>query len=402
MDPIDGSSNIDPNISVGTIFTVLPARANGIDASSFLQPGDAQLAAGFAVYGPYTSLVLTVGAGTHIFTLQRTTGQFILTAPEIDIPAATREYSINASNYRHWDDSIRTYMDDCLRGFEGPRGKNFNMRWTASPVADIYRLLTRGGIFLYPGDMRENYTLGRLRLVYEANPLAWIIEQAGPDRAAYLGRAVVGRGLAAGDLDGDGRVDLIVVHRGAPAAVLRNATGGESGHRLRVRLRGPAGRGTPIGASVTVEAGGRRQSRWLTSGTGYLSGHEGVLHFGLGAADRIDGLEVRWADGTQRSWRGSDAPAPDRGLEIRQGAGHDAVAQHLAGIPEVLEAYTITGAGDMWARVVARSNADLQRVIDLVLTEPGIDRSTTVIALATQIPYRVVPLARTSVTPPPA
>lgn len=179
VDPIDGSSNIDANISVGTIFTVLPARANGADTSSFLQPGKAQLAAGFTVYGPYTSLVLTVGTGTHIFTLQRTTGQFILTAPAVDIPAATREYSINASNYRHWDDSIRTYVDDCLRGFEGPRGKNFNMRWTASPVADIYRLLTRGGIFLYPGDMRENYTMGRLRLVYEANPLAWIIEQAG-------------------------------------------------------------------------------------------------------------------------------------------------------------------------------------------------------------------------------
>lgn len=179
VDPIDGSSNIDANMSVGTIFTVLPARANGVDTSSFLQTGEAQLAAGFTVYGPYTSLVLTVGSGTHIFTLQRSTGQFILTAPEVEIPATTREYAINASNYRHWDESIRTYIDDCMRGFDGPRGKNFNMRWTASPVADIYRLLTRGGVFLYPGDLRENYTMGRLRLVYEANPLAWIIEQAG-------------------------------------------------------------------------------------------------------------------------------------------------------------------------------------------------------------------------------
>jgi fructose-1,6-bisphosphatase I len=179
VDPIDGSSNIDANVSVGTIFTVLPARANGVDTSSFLQPGSAQLAAGFALYGTYTSFVFTVGSGTHIFTLQRASGQFILTTDEVDIPATTREYAINASNYRHWDESIRTYVDDCLRGVDGPRGKNFNMRWTASPVADIYRLLNRGGIFLYPSDLRENYTMGRLRLVYEANPLAWVIEQAG-------------------------------------------------------------------------------------------------------------------------------------------------------------------------------------------------------------------------------
>ena len=179
VDPIDGSSNIDANVSVGTIFTVLPARANGVDTSSFLQPGSAQLAAGFALYGTYTSFVFTVGSGTHIFTLQRATGQFILTTNEVDIPATTREYAINASNYRHWDDSIHTYMDDCLRGVDGPRGKNFIMRWTASPVDDIYRLLNRGGIFLYPSDLRDNYTMGRLRLVYEANPLAWVIEQAG-------------------------------------------------------------------------------------------------------------------------------------------------------------------------------------------------------------------------------
>jgi fructose-1,6-bisphosphatase I len=179
VDPIDGSSNIDANVSVGTIFTVLPARCNGVDASSFLQPGRAQLAAGFAVYGPYTTLVLTLGSGTHIFTLQRVSGQFLLTAENIEIPATTREYAINASNYRHWDEAIRTYIDDCLRGSEGPRGKNFNMRWTASPVADIYRILVRGGIFLYPADLRDSYTMGRLRLVYEANPLAWIIEQAG-------------------------------------------------------------------------------------------------------------------------------------------------------------------------------------------------------------------------------
>jgi fructose-1,6-bisphosphatase I len=179
VDPIDGSSNIDANISIGTIFTVLPSRANGVDTSSFLQRGDAQLAAGFALYGPYTTLVLTVGSGTHIFTLQRTNGQFILTSPDVEIPATTREYAVNASNYRYWDEAIRTYTDDCLRGHEGPRGRDFNMRWTASPVADIYRILTRGGIFLYPSDLRENYSMGRLRLVYEANPLAFILEQAG-------------------------------------------------------------------------------------------------------------------------------------------------------------------------------------------------------------------------------
>jgi fructose-1,6-bisphosphatase I len=179
VDPIDGSSNIDANLSIGTIFTILPALANGADTSSFLQPGTGQLAAGFAVYGPYTVLVLTVGEGTMVFTLDRTSGRYLLTHPKVSIPPATQEYSINASNYRHWDEPVRTYVDDCMRGKEGPRGKNFNMRWTASPVADVFRILSRGGIFLYPGDMRDNYNLGRLRLVYEANPIAWIIEQAG-------------------------------------------------------------------------------------------------------------------------------------------------------------------------------------------------------------------------------
>jgi fructose-1,6-bisphosphatase I len=179
VDPIDGSSNIDANLSIGTIFTILPARANGADTSSFLQPGTSQLAAGFAVYGPYTTLVITVGQGTLMFTLDRGTGRFMLTHSSVAIPPATREYSINASNYRHWDEPIRTYVDDCMRGRDGPRGKNFNMRWTASPVADVYRILSRGGIFLYPGDLRDNYSMGRLRLVYEANPIAWIVEQAG-------------------------------------------------------------------------------------------------------------------------------------------------------------------------------------------------------------------------------
>jgi fructose-1,6-bisphosphatase I len=190
IDPIDGSSNIDANVSVGTIFTVLPALANGADASSFLQPGTCQLAAGFAVYGPFTSLVLTLGHGTHIFTLDRGTARFMLTHESVSIPLATREYSINASNYRHWDEPVRTYIDDCVRGRDGPRGKDFNMRWTASPVADVYRILTRGGIFLYPTDSRDGYGTGRLRLIYEANPLAWLIEQAGGAASTGYGRVL--------------------------------------------------------------------------------------------------------------------------------------------------------------------------------------------------------------------
>lgn len=188
VDPIDGSSNIDANVSVGTIFTVLPALANGTDCSSFLRSGTSQLAAGFAVYGQFTALVLTVGQGTHIFTLDRGTGRFMLTHESIAIPPATREYSINTSNYRHWDEPVRTYIDDCVRGRDGPRGKDFNMRWTASPVADLYRILMRGGIFLYPADSRDGYGAGRLRLVYEANPLAWLVEQAGGAASTGYGR----------------------------------------------------------------------------------------------------------------------------------------------------------------------------------------------------------------------
>lgn len=179
IDPIDGSSNIDANSSIGTIFTILPARNDDTGLASFLQPGTTQLAAGFAVYGPYTSLVLTVGEGTCIFTFDDASNAFVQTSCALSIPATTREYAINASNYRHWDEPIRTYTDDLLQGREGPRGKDFNMRWTASPVADLYRILSRGGIFLYPGDLRDGYALGRLRLVYEANPFAWITEQAG-------------------------------------------------------------------------------------------------------------------------------------------------------------------------------------------------------------------------------
>ncbi len=178
-DPIDGSSNIDANTSVGTIFTVLPALPGRAGEDSFLQPGTRQKAAGFTVYGPFTSMALTVGDGTHLFVLDRETGRFMLTQTSATIPPSTREFAVNISNYRHWEVALRIYADDLLRGTIGPRGKDFNMRWTASPVADLYRILTRGGIFLYPGDLRDGYAMGRLRLVYEANPLAWIVEQAG-------------------------------------------------------------------------------------------------------------------------------------------------------------------------------------------------------------------------------
>jgi fructose-1,6-bisphosphatase I len=186
VDPLDGSSNIDANASVGTIFTVLPALEHNDDPSAFLQPGVNQLAGGFFVFGPQTVLVVTVGAGTQIFTLDRRTGTYLLTHAKVEIPPRTQEYAINDSNSRHWDDPIRTYVEDCRRGKEGPRGQDYNMRWSGSPVADIYRIVARGGIYLYPGDKRRGFRDGRLRLIYEANPIAWVIEQAGG--AASTGR----------------------------------------------------------------------------------------------------------------------------------------------------------------------------------------------------------------------
>jgi fructose-1,6-bisphosphatase I len=181
IDPLDGSSNIDANVSIGTIFSVLPAPPDCPvpTLSGFLQPGVRQLAAGYALYGPHTAFVITVGSGTHMFTLDRARGQFRLTAASVRVPPKTREFAINASNHRHWDEPIRIYVDDCLKGTEGPRGENFNMRWIASMVAEAHRVLARGGIYLYPGDVREGYERGRLRLIYEASPIAWLIEQAG-------------------------------------------------------------------------------------------------------------------------------------------------------------------------------------------------------------------------------
>jgi len=181
VDPLDGSSNIDTNVSVGTIFSVLKAPSEGSrgDADAFLQTGVRQVAAGYAIYGPQTAFVLTVGAGTHVFTLDRSSATFHLTSQHVRVPATTQEFAINASNHRYWDEPIRIYVDDCLKGTEGPRGADFNMRWIASMVAEAHRVLSRGGIYLYPADIRNGYSQGRLRLIYEANPIAWLIEQAG-------------------------------------------------------------------------------------------------------------------------------------------------------------------------------------------------------------------------------
>ena len=183
IDPLDGSSNIDVNISVGTIFSVLkcPKTADGKycepEEAAFLQPGTKQVAAGFAVYGPTTVFVITVGDGVHGFTLDRETYTFVETHPGIRIPPDTQEFAINTSNMRRWEAPVKRYIDECLAGKDGPRGKDFNMRWVASMVADVFRVLSRGGIFMYPRDAKNKD--GRLRLMYEANPMAMIVEQAG-------------------------------------------------------------------------------------------------------------------------------------------------------------------------------------------------------------------------------
>ncbi|WER44933.1 class 1 fructose-bisphosphatase [Cupriavidus sp. WKF15] len=181
FDPLDGSSNIDVNVSIGTIFSVLhmPKPGQTVTEADFLQPGTHQVAAGYAVYGPQTTLVLTVGNGVHVFTLDREAGSFVLTQSDVQIPEDTKEFAINMSNMRHWAPPVRKYIDECLAGEEGPRGKNFNMRWIASMVADVHRILTRGGIFMYPWDKREPQKAGKLRLMYEANPMAMLVEQAG-------------------------------------------------------------------------------------------------------------------------------------------------------------------------------------------------------------------------------
>lgn len=183
FDPLDGSSNIDVNVSIGTIFSVLkaPTDASGRDIAEqdFLQPGHTQVAAGYAIYGPQTMLVLTVGDGVVGFTLDREMGSWTLTHENIEIPEDTKEFAINMSNSRHWAPPVKRYIDECLAGKTGTRDKDFNMRWIASMVADVHRLLMRGGIFMYPWDAREPSKPGKLRLMYEANPMSMLVEQAG-------------------------------------------------------------------------------------------------------------------------------------------------------------------------------------------------------------------------------
>ncbi|MDD4913688.1 MAG: class 1 fructose-bisphosphatase [Methylococcales bacterium] len=180
FDPLDGSSNIDINLTVGTIFSILRCR-EGVEPETedFLRKGNEQVCAGFVLYGPSTMLVLTTGNGVNGFTLDQDIGEFILTHCNMKIPEESSEFAINMSNQRFWEPPVRQYIDECVAGVDGVRGKNFNMRWVASLVAEVYRILTRGGVFLYPYDLRDPSRPGKLRLMYEANPMAFIIEQAG-------------------------------------------------------------------------------------------------------------------------------------------------------------------------------------------------------------------------------
>ncbi len=178
VDPLDGSSNIALNVSVGSIFSIFATSPNGAESSLF-QPGREQLAAGYFVYGPHTSLVISVGEGTDHYVLDPKALKFRLVARGVQIPQETKEFAINVSNYKEWYPPIRSFVDDLLEGEEGPRGKKFNMRWVASLVAEVHRIMTRGGVFLYPNDQRRGYEQGRLRLVYEAAPMAFLVEQAG-------------------------------------------------------------------------------------------------------------------------------------------------------------------------------------------------------------------------------
>lgn len=189
VDPLDGSSNIETNSAVGTIFSVFPAGEKNTPVEEFvLQPGINQLAAGYCIYGPQTSLVLTLGSGTHIFTLDPELDEYRLSSENVQIAQTTREFAINVSNFRHWDRYVRAYIDDCLEGSDGFRQSNYNMRWLASLVAECHRILARGGIFLYPADARQGYAHGRLRLVYECNPIAFLVEQAGGGATTGLQR----------------------------------------------------------------------------------------------------------------------------------------------------------------------------------------------------------------------
>ncbi|MCB1805771.1 MAG: class 1 fructose-bisphosphatase [Candidatus Competibacteraceae bacterium] len=181
FDPLDGSSNVDVNGLLGTIFSVLPAplTQTPVDASAFLQVGARQLCAAYAIYGPSTMLIITFGQGTQGFTLDHHSGDFLLTHPDIRIPVATQEFAINASYQRFWEAPVQRFIEECQAGQDGPLGKDFNMRWSGAMIGDVHRVIMRGGVFLYPLDQRNRHRGGRLRLLYEANPVSWLVEQAG-------------------------------------------------------------------------------------------------------------------------------------------------------------------------------------------------------------------------------
>lgn len=179
FDPLDGSSNVNVNISVGTIFSILKTEESTPVLEDFMQPGTQQVCAGYVLYGSSTMLVLTLGQGVNGFTLDRASGKFCLTHPNMQIPKETNEFAVNMSNYRFWQEPMQRYIDECLQGEEGMREKNFNMRWVASMVAEVHRILVRGGVFMYPIDSKIKSKGGKLRLMYEANPMSFIVEQAG-------------------------------------------------------------------------------------------------------------------------------------------------------------------------------------------------------------------------------
>ncbi len=229
FDPLDGSSNIDVDLTVGSIFSVLRAPQAVIDTgrdvceADFLQPGATQVAAGYALYGPTTMFVLTVGNGVAGFTLNPNLGEFVLTHSDIRVPVDTQEFAINSSNSRFWEQPVTRYVDECLAGRSGPRGKDFNMRWIASMVADAHRILMRGGVFLYPRDLRDPSKPGRLRLLYEANPIAFLMEQAGArastGRQPLLGVAPTGLHQRIGVVFGSqNEVDRIEKYHHDPAS----------------------------------------------------------------------------------------------------------------------------------------------------------------------------------------
>lgn len=192
FDALDGSLNVDVNVTVGSVFSILRAPTDARDAvaEDFLQPGTRQVCAGYAVYGPCTMLVLTMGRGTHGFTLDPTLGEWVLSHPSLRIPPTTREFAINLSNSRFWQPAVKRYVDECLAGLSGPRMADFNMRWIASLVAETHRILVRGGVFLYPRDTKDPAVPGRLRLLYEANPVAFLVEQAGGMASTGLARVM--------------------------------------------------------------------------------------------------------------------------------------------------------------------------------------------------------------------